>query len=53
MIHPLRRLHRVMIALLVVVLAVLFIAELIVRKPVPANPQIPSTLLQTQTGGQR
>ncbi|MEK7832407.1 MAG: hypothetical protein AAB401_15050 [Acidobacteriota bacterium] len=53
MIRPLRRLHRLMIAVLILVLAILFIAGLIVRKPIPANPQIPNTLLQTSSGGQR
>lgn len=51
MIRPLRRLHRVMIALLALVLVMLYIAGLIVRKPAPVNPQIPNTLLQTSTGG--
>ena len=53
MIRPLRRLHRLLIALLAILLVVVFIAGLIVRKPIPANPQIPKTLLQTPGGGQR
>ncbi len=53
MIRPLRRMHLLIIALLAVILVVLFIASLIVRKPVPTNPQLPKALFQTQTGGQR
>ena len=53
MIRPLRRRHLLIIALLTVVLVVLFIASLIVRKPVPTNSQLPKVLFQTQIGGQR
>lgn len=53
MIRQLRRLHRLMIVALTLVLAILFIAGLVVRKPIPTNPQIPNTLLQASPGGQR
>lgn len=53
MIRPLRRQHRFVIAVLTLVLAILFIAGLMVREPIPTNPSIPNRLLQTSTGGQR
>lgn len=52
MIRPLRQLHRIMILALALLLSALFLAALIVSKPMPANPQIPNTL-QTPNGGQR
>ena len=53
MIRNLRRQHRTMIALLAVALAILFIASIVVRKPAPANPQLPDSLLPAANGGQR
>ncbi|MFN0112629.1 MAG: hypothetical protein ACKVZH_27545 [Blastocatellia bacterium] len=56
MIRPLRQLHRVVILALTLLLSALFMAALIVRKPAPANPQIPNIRqapLQNLNGGQR
>ena len=53
MIRPLRKLHRLVIILLAFMLIVLFVASLAVRKPIPANPNFPTTFLQAPAGGQR
>ncbi|MDX2040357.1 MAG: hypothetical protein SF097_03865 [Acidobacteriota bacterium] len=53
MIRHLRRQHRTVIVLLTILLAIVFIAGMIVRKPAPVNPQLPNSLLPASTGGQR
>ncbi len=45
MIQPLRRQHRFMITVLAVILVVLFVAGLLVRRTIPANPYLPEAVL--------
>jgi hypothetical protein len=41
MIHRLRQRHRIIIFVLAVLVPAIFLAGLLVRKPVPANSQLP------------